>query len=382
MVSIDRNAQPMYLASSAAVVSMLLAAVAVLCDSYLLAVPVMVPGLVAAWYVQKLTARHNADQQQIHDRLLQEFAEEREETARLSALCQAVLPVWMRQNQEVRVQSDEAVSQLTQSFAEIHQQLGAVLNHRYGQGEERNIVELLSSGRNDLNRMLQQLRESMALKAQLFSKIREITGFSEDLKNMATNVSHIASQTNLLALNAAIEAARAGEAGRGFAVVADEVRKLSSMSDETGKQIAERTDAVVKGMQAMAETAEHFSAEEDQAMRQSENMIGDILNIFSESAGVLMDTNAQFEREGSVVQYRVEQVMVALQYQDRISQILGHIGDDQNRLYQLLANSEALPAPESWLESLASTYTTLEQQALHHGEHVRQAEESAEITFF
>src|SRR5690606_109276 len=106
-------------------------------------------------------------------------------------------------------------------------------------------------------------RASMSLKKHLFSKIKEITGFSAELKSMAANVSHVASQTNLLALNAAIEAARAGDAGRGFAVVADEVRKLSTMSDDTGKKIAERTEAVVKGMQDMTQAAEHFSAEEE-----------------------------------------------------------------------------------------------------------------------
>lgn len=382
MTSASKITPSFYLAYAAAIISGILAAVAVAAHSYWLVLMVVLPGLFVARYIQVTSAKREAIHRYELEQLERELGAERYKGEQLSSLCQAILPVWVRQNEEVRGQSEEAISQLTQNFSEIHQQLGAVLNTRNQQGQQQSIVELLARGRDDLNLMLRQLRESMTLKNQLFAKIKEISAFSDDLKNMAAEVSLIASQTNLLALNAAIEAARAGDAGRGFAVVADEVRKLSTMSDATGKQIAERTEAVVKGMQEMAQAAEHFSVEEDRAMEESEVVITEVLHVFSESAGYLMDANEQFEREGSAVQYRIEHVMVALQFQDRISQILSHIAADQTRLNQLLNSGARLPDTETWLDNLSRTYTTLEQQALHHGSQATRPAETADITFF
>ena len=121
---------------------------------------------------------------------------------------------------------------------------------------------------------METIRTKVGLSA---AKVEEMGTRSEQIGTIVETIEDIASQTNLLALNAAIEAARAGEQGKGFAVVADEVRKLAERSSLATKEIA----ALIKGIQktvSEAVTAMQASAAEVEVGVTRANSAGEVLD--------------------------------------------------------------------------------------------------------
>ncbi|HEY9199948.1 MAG TPA: methyl-accepting chemotaxis protein [Gammaproteobacteria bacterium] len=313
------------------------------------------------------------------------------DAAYLDELCLNALPIWNRHIETARGQTEAAVTALTQRFALLVQRLeNAVQASRQAGGNDNSsVAATVSQSEIALRGVVDSLRTTQAGRTAMLDEVRSLTRYTEELKAMAAQVAAIAGQTNLLALNAAIEAARAGEAGRGFAVVADEVRKLSTLSSQTGKHMTDKVNIINDSIESAFAIAAQSAANDESAVSQSETVISTVVADFTRIVGDLGRSAELMQSESDGIRAEIEDMLVALQFQDRTSQILAQVINTLTDLERTIglhrtaqARGETVPFDvTAWLENMEAGYAMLEQRLNHAGASAGGADQP-DITFF
>lgn len=183
-------------------------------------------------------------------------------------------------------------------------QMGEEIDKTVMQGEKNNekslqgIVkadgELGNAGQLVL-KMAQDIRHNSTEQLELSEKLDRLALHATEVRNILNIIQDIADQTNLLALNAAIEAARAGEAGRGFAVVADEVRKLAEKTQKSLTDINATVTTIVQGVEESSEMMGKNAEDSSKLSEISVNVEEKITTTLALMKEITITANANFK---------------------------------------------------------------------------------------
>lgn len=199
-------------------------------------------------------------------------------------------------------ESSHVATSVTEMSASVHE---VARNSNAAADETKVATELASNGREIVDQTATTIRELAHEVEEASMVIKQLASDSNDIGSVLDVIRGIAEQTNLLALNAAIEAARAGEQGRGFAVVADEVRTLASRTQQSTQEIQAMIERVqtsasnaVQAMDTGCTQAQHTvekASEADSALQKIGHIIESINSMNSQIATAAVEQTAVSE---------------------------------------------------------------------------------------
>lgn len=177
----------------------------------------------------------------------------------------------------------------------------------------------------------------------LVEMMDDITADVDKIVGVLGEIEAISKQTNLLALNAAIEAARAGEAGRGFAVVADEVRSLSNRSNQFSHEIRTHMDSVYRSVRTAEAAINEMASRDMNFALQSKNTVQEAMGEIRQRNSKMESTVGELSDIAGEVEGNVRIAVTSLQFQDLASQLLNHINTRIGNMGAIIHSIAGIP---------------------------------------
>ncbi|NLC08101.1 MAG: methyl-accepting chemotaxis protein [Syntrophomonadaceae bacterium] len=241
-------------------------------------------------------------------------------------------------------------AELTQDAARVVNEMAQALRQvesgaQQVNGVSRQLKNVVEEGMEAVSDLSSKMAESVRSAEGVGVAIQDLDQRSKEIGQIVEVITNIAGQTNLLALNAAIEAARAGEQGRGFAVVADEVRKLAEGSAQAANQIAQLIQDIQKGTETAVNEVTNAIAvikAQEQAVSVTENLFG---NVEKGAGSIELEINSaiaainQLSTQAQRIVQAVESISAITQQSAASAEEVSAITEEQTASAQMIAAS-------------------------------------------
>ncbi len=295
--------------------------------------------------VAKLSIAFNSYTEKIHDivKRVQEVAEELTSSSdELNTISTETNSSMLQQRSETQ-QAATAVTEMSSTVQEIAKSSeAAALSAREADKEAIEGKTVIGEASATIDKLSSEVEQSAEV-------INRLESESDAIGSVLDVIRGIAEQTNLLALNAAIEAARAGEQGRGFAVVADEVRTLASRTQQSTQEIQEMIENLQTGSREAVKVMESSRATTQKTVEKASEA-AESLNKIAEAVAVISDMNIQIASAAE------EQSVVAQEIDKNIVQISDLAGEGADQTTHVSDASEKLSKLSNSLSDLVQRF--------------------------
>jgi methyl-accepting chemotaxis protein len=231
-----------------------------------------------------------------------------------------------------------SIASIAQSTEQVHEQ-------------SRESLRRSNEGNQSLSRLIGEVGQVEGTVKQIAESVSQFVHSTESITSMTREVRDIADQTNLLALNAAIEAARAGEQGRGFAVVADEVRKLAEKSAASASEI----DSITRSLAQQSETVRHSIEEGLDHIASSQKSMETVADVLSAATSSVTQVGQGMD---DIANATGEQRRTSAEVASNIEAIASMARENSSAIDQTASAAQRLESLASNLQSIVGRFRT------------------------
>jgi methyl-accepting chemotaxis protein len=281
-----------------------------------------------------------------------------------------VIPVLNEQLKAVITQTDEAANGLIGAFIRINQQAKKQMQsvqELFGNLSEQSGMNALTETQKELQEIQKNFTTMTSFFDRSIGMISDVVNQLSRVDEFALKIKKISQVTNILALNASIEAAHTGDEGSGFKVIATEINALSRESNSSIKEIAEITEKLTSNVNSIKHELESVNRDTISIGDRTEKLFGMAMEQIGETLHNATEKMSTIANNAEVLNKEISKVVVSIQFQDitrqRIEHVISPLETLQNEFTETIKNIENGPdnekrtTVERSADSLMSQYT-------------------------
>jgi methyl-accepting chemotaxis protein len=288
--------------------------------------------------------------------------------------CVEALPILAGQLQEVASQVEEAVVKVCDSFQDIAQrarqaasQIQLIDESKAAQSGEREsgIEALISNTRKTMEDLLQCIDHASNFSSITVTRMESIAHQIDGLYSSLQDIDEVANKSRLLALNGQLEAARAGEQGAAFAIVATETAKMAVHAVDSSKRMRKLIESISESITSASQELHERANTDTREAELSREEVNGSLDAMAALHEEMVQTIEESKDNNDRLAQDISTAVVAMQFQDSISQRIGHVIDSLHEIYHAhqmqvdagngLGSTEG--ETDDWADRMASRYT-------------------------